>query len=155
MFQSIFEKYLSAWGFGCGLQDFPASCAIFCCSVWTPHLWVSCSVAGIILVPWPRIEPMSPALQGRFLTTKPPGKSPKYFLIHCLLLLTATCGVDRKSGVWYLVLPGGTVVKNAPACAEDAGLIPGSGRPPGVGNCKLVQYSFLKNSMDRGAWQAT
>ena len=29
-----------------------------------------------ILVPQPGIEPMTPALQGRFLTTGPPGKSP-------------------------------------------------------------------------------
>ena len=47
------------------------------------------------------------------------------------------------------------MVKSVPANAEDAGLIPGSVRSPGVGNCNLVQYSFLKNSMDRGAWQAT
>ena len=29
-----------------------------------------------ILVPWPEIEPASPDLEGRFLTTEPPGKSP-------------------------------------------------------------------------------
>ena len=38
-------------------------------------LRLSCSEACGILVPWPGIEPMSPALQGRFLTTKPPRKS--------------------------------------------------------------------------------
>ena len=38
---------------------------------------------------------------------------------------------------------------------EDAGLIPGSGRSPGVGNGNPLQYSCLKNSMDRGAWWAT
>ena len=37
---------------------------------------LSCPVACGILVPLPGIEPMSPALQGRFLTTGPPGKSP-------------------------------------------------------------------------------
>ena len=30
--------------------------------------------------------------------------------------------------------PGGSVVKNPPANAEDAGLMPGSGRSPGEGN---------------------
>ena len=30
-----------------------------------------------ILVPQSEIKPMSPALQGRFLTTGPPGKSPQ------------------------------------------------------------------------------
>ena len=42
--------------------------------------------------------------------------------------------------------PGGSVVKNPPANAGDArdvGSIPGSGRPPGVGNGNLLQYSCL------------
>ena len=46
------------------------------------------------------------------------------------------------------------VVNNPPANAEDireAGSIPGSGRSPGGGNGNLLQYSSLKNSMDRGA----
>ena len=42
------------------------------------------------------------------------------------------------------------------ACnAGDMGLIPGSGRYPGVGNGNLLQYSCLENAMDRGARQAT
>ena len=51
--------------------------------------------------------------------------------------------------------PGGSVVKNLPANAGDAGSIPGSRRSSGEGNGNLLQYSCLKNSMDRGAWQAT
>ena len=50
------------------------------------------------------------------------------------------------------------VVKNLPANAGDArdeGSIPGSGRSLGLGNGNLLQYSCLKNSMGRGAWQAT
>ena len=38
---------------------------------------------------------------------------------------------------------------------RDAGLIPGSGRSFGGGNGNSLQYSCLKNPMDRGAWQAT
>ena len=38
---------------------------------------------------------------------------------------------------------------------RDAGLIPGAGRPTGEGNGNPLQYSFLENSMDRGAWQAS
>ena len=34
------------------------------------------------------------------------------------------------------------------------GLVPGSGRSPGGGNGNLLQYSCLKNYMDREAWQA-
>ena len=51
-------------------------------------------------------------------------------------------------------VPGGTVVKNLPANARDAGLIPGLGRSPGVGNGNPLQYSCLGNSMHREAWQA-
>ena len=51
--------------------------------------------------------------------------------------------------------PRGTVVKNPPENAEDLGLIPESGRFPGEGNGNPLQYSCLKNSMDRGAWWAT
>ena len=46
------------------------------------------------------------------------------------------------------------MVKNLPANAGDTDLIPGLGRSPGVGNNNLLQYSCLKNSMDRGAWWA-
>ena len=35
----------------------------------------------------------------------------------------------------------------------DVGLIPGSGRSPGEGNGNPLQYSSLKNPMNRGAWQ--
>ena len=49
------------------------------------------------------------------------------------------------------------VVKNLSANAGDIGdpgLIPGLGRSPGEGNGYLLQYSCLKNSMDRGTWRA-
>ena len=49
------------------------------------------------------------------------------------------------------------VVKNPPANAgdiRDSGSIPGLGRSPGVGNGNLLHYSYLENSMDRGAWWA-
>ena len=51
--------------------------------------------------------------------------------------------------------PGGSVVKNLPASAGDTGLIPGSRRSPGEGNCNPPWYSCLGNPMDRGTWQAT
>ena len=50
---------------------------------------------------------------------------------------------------------GGSVVKNSPTNAGDAGLIPGWGRSPGGGNGNPLQYSYLGNPMDRGAWRAT
>ena len=47
------------------------------------------------------------------------------------------------------------MVKNPPAMWDTQGLIPGLGRSPGEGNSYPLQYSFLENSMARGAWQAT
>ena len=41
--------------------------------------------------------------------------------------------------------PGVSVVKNLPANAGNAGLIPGLGRFPGEGNGNPVQYSCLGN----------
>ena len=45
------------------------------------------------------------------------------------------------------------MVKNLPANAGDAGLIPGSGKSPGGGNGNPLQDSCLENPMERGAWQ--
>ena len=53
-------------------------------------------------------------------------------------------------------LPSGVVAKNPLAKAGDStdmGSIPGLGKSPGVGNGNpLWYYSWLGNSMDRGAW---
>ena len=38
---------------------------------------------------------------------------------------------------------------------RDVGLTPGSGRSPGEGHGKPLQYSCLENSTGRGAWGAT
>ena len=43
-------------------------------------------------------------------------------------------------------------VNNLSAMQENPGLIPGSGRSPGEGNGNPLQYSYLENPMDRGAW---
>ena len=50
------------------------------------------------------------------------------------------------------------MVKNLPANVGDAGdvrSVSRSGRSPGVGNGNPLQYSYLDNRMDRGAWWAT
>ena len=51
--------------------------------------------------------------------------------------------------------PGGSVVKNPPANAGEAGLIPGPIRSPRGGNGNPLQYSCTKNPMDRAAWKAS
>ena len=50
------------------------------------------------------------------------------------------------------------MVKNLPASAEDvrnAGSVPGLATSPGKGYGNPLQYSCLKDPMDRGAWWAT
>ena len=47
-----------------------------------------------------------------------------------------------------------SVVKNPPTNTGNVGLISGSGRSPGEGNGKPLQYSCWENFTVRGAWQA-
>ena len=57
----------------------------------------------------------------------------------------------------FLGFPGGASGKE-PACwcrdIRDLGSVPGSGRSPGGGHGNPLQYSFLANPLDRGAWRA-
>ena len=71
--------------------------------------------------------------------------------------------LNSKKNKWPLIkfslrLPKNAIlVKNSSANAgdlKDVSSIPGSGRYPGEGNGPL-QYSYLENPMDWGAWQAT
>ena len=48
--------------------------------------------------------------------------------------------------------PGGSEVKASACNVGDLGSIPGSGRSPGEGNGNPLQYSYLENPMDGGAW---
>ena len=49
--------------------------------------------------------------------------------------------------------PGGSDDKKSACNAGELGSIPGSGRSPGEGTGNPLQYSYLENSLDRGAWQ--
>ena len=80
-------------------------------------------------LPDPGIEPLSPALAGRFFTTEPPGKP---------LLIQDLCSAVVIAG-----FPGGSVVKNLPANAGDRGSSSGSRRSPGGGNGNPILYSCL------------
>ena len=60
------------------------------------------------------------------------------------------CG--RKA---FRAFPGGSESKGSASKTGHVGLIPGSRRPPREGNGNLLQYSYLENSMNRGAWQTT
>ena len=57
--------------------------------------------------------------------------------------------------IYALGLPCSSNGKESACAAGDQGSIPGSGRSSREGNGNPLQYSCLKNSMDRGAWQAT
>ena len=48
--------------------------------------------------------------------------------------------------------PGGSEVKASAWNVGDLGSIPRSGRSPGEGNGNPLQYSYLENPMERGAW---
>ena len=50
---------------------------------------------------------------------------------------------------------GGAGGKESPAIAGVVSLIPGSGRSPGGGHGNTLQYFYLENSMDSGAWWDT
>ena len=51
--------------------------------------------------------------------------------------------------------PSGSDGKEYACNAGDSSSIPGSGRAPGEGNGYPLLYTYLENSMDRGAWWAT
>ena len=112
----------------------------------------------------------------RFMVTNNIFSSSSFLLLHflhlsCLLnphsfffMLTVWPLVQILLNTSYLAFtlsfrgfPGGSVVKNTPASAGDAGdagSIPGSGRCSGGGHGDPLQYSCLGKPMDRGAWWA-
>ena len=53
-----------------------------------------------------------------------------------------------------LGIPGGSDGNESACNAGDLSSIPGPGRSPGEGDGSPVQYFYLENSMDRGAWRA-
>ena len=53
---------------------------------------------------------------------------------------------------FYYCFPGGSDGKVSACNAGDPGSIPGLGRHPSEGNGNPLQYSYLENPMDGGAW---
>ena len=62
---------------------------------------------------------------------------------------------DRLPTPVFLGFPGASDGKESTCNVGDLGLIPELGRSPGERNGYPLQYYFLENSMDTGAWQAT
>ena len=78
-----------------------------------------------------------------------------YFYIFIQQRTPALCTIL----FWMLVypvlgFPWWLRCKESASNAGDQGSIPQLGRSPGVGNSTPLQYSCLKNSMGRGAWQS-
>ena len=62
---------------------------------------------------------------------------------------------DLTRGIKPIGFPGDSDGKESSCNGGGLGSIPGSGRSPGGGHGHPLQYSCLKNPMNRGAWQAT
>ena len=75
--------------------------------------------------------------------------------VHVSLSILVSSMCMPSSGIAGSYFPGSSEVKASACSAGDLGSIPGLGRSPGEGNDNSLQYSFLENPMDRGAWRAT
>ena len=78
--------------------------------------------------------------------------------LACGRIATVTASVTCHTAVFSCRsygFPGGSEGKESTCSARDLGSVPGLGRYPGEGNGYSPQYSYLGNSRDRGAWQAT
>ena len=63
---------------------------------------------------------------------------------------------ESESKKWlYLGFHVGSAGKESACNAGDVGSIPGLGRSPGEGNGNPLQYSWLGNPMNTGAWWAS
>ena len=73
--------------------------------------------------------------------------------LNIVKLVDLKCAIeDRKINILCLLGFAGDSEVKASACnAGDLGLVPGSGRFPGEGNGKPLQYSCLENPMEGGA----
>ena len=58
----------------------------------------------------------------------------------------------RSFGLWNVRASQVVQCKESACHAGDLSSIPGLGKSPGEGNVNPLQYSCLRNSMDRGAW---
>ena len=93
-----------------------------CCGI-TESLVVACELSVVssgILVPWPEVEPWSPALGARSLghwTTM------EALIAHFLLWRSSHIGRSITSSLWDF--PGGPGVGSLPANVGDTGSVPG------------------------------
>ena len=130
------------------------------CSPPGSSVWIFQAIVGMPFhppedIPDPGIKPTSPespALAAEFFFFFKPLShlgSPTSLPTFHWPELSYMVPLNHK-GCWEMAL----VVKNLPVHTEDtrdAGLIPGSGKPPGGGCGNALQHSCLENAMDRRA----
>ena len=87
----------------------------------------------------------SPDLESCFLQGSRKKKQLLFFFCFCF----SDCTMHSSS------FPSGSDGKESACSARDLCLIPELGRSSREGNDHPLQYSYLGNSMDRGAWRAT
>ena len=80
-----------------------------------------------------------------------PGSSPRTAIEHS----SGALNLLHLQNAFILDLPGDLDGEESACNAGDSGSISGLGTSPGEGNGYPLQYSCLKNSMDRGSWQVT
>ena len=85
---------------------------------------------------------------GTALPSSKPSYLPKAPPLNTVILELQPVDLRRTQNLVHtrviLGFPGGSVGKDLPAKAGDAGLIPGLGRSPGGGNGNPLQYSCLE-----------
>ena len=72
-----------------------------------------------------------------------------------MMVIQVSSASSVFSFTYLLDFPGGLDGKASGYNAGDLGSIPGLGRSPAEGNGNPLQYSWMKNTMDREAWRAT
>ena len=77
-----------------------------------------------------------------------------YFLIQLTGEGAEVPGVGKLAQDHTASIPGGSDGKESACSPGNPSSILGSGRCPGGGNSNPLQYSYLENSIDRGAWWA-
>ena len=79
-----------------------------------------------------------------------------FLILVKTVMFAGRCGQDRIPCNYQRPgLPGSSNGKESACNAGDQGSIPVLRRSFGEGNVNPLQYSYLENPMDRGAWWAT
>ena len=93
------------------------------------------------------------------------GSWSSYMEVSVPQVVGAESNVQQREHIWIFCdrhctfshegLPFGSDSRESSCNTGDPSSMPGLGRSPGEGNGHPLQYSGLKNPMDRGAWWAT